>query len=171
MFDGGTIEQANLLAYVNLSDPSDSTSAVTKTIQNGDVFRILAQKLSITLTDELQIRAGAFGITVQDAGAVPAAAVAVISSSPYFGPQRFYLRSTMIAGPVTEGRQGNALYLNISYDFQRTIHARRSGCHERDSSSHLQRRYRLEGTNRQQHNLDNPTTTSKWLIATPQIFP
>lgn len=49
VFDGGTIGAGNLLAYVNLSDPSDSTSAVTKTIQNGDVFRILAQKLSIRL--------------------------------------------------------------------------------------------------------------------------
>lgn len=49
VFDGGTIGAGNLLAYVNLSDPSDSTSAVTKTIQNGDVFRILAQKLSVRL--------------------------------------------------------------------------------------------------------------------------
>lgn len=49
VFDSGTHGAGNLLAYVNLSDPDDSTSAVTKTIQNGDVFRILAQKVSIRL--------------------------------------------------------------------------------------------------------------------------
>lgn len=49
VFDNGTVGSGNLLAYVNLSDPDDSTTAVTKTVNNGDVFRILAQKLSIRL--------------------------------------------------------------------------------------------------------------------------
>ena len=49
IFDSGTHGAGNLLCYVNLSDPNDSTSAVTKTIQNGDVFRILATKLIVRL--------------------------------------------------------------------------------------------------------------------------
>ena len=49
VFDGGTVGAGNLLCYVNLSDPDDSTTAVSKTISNGDVFRILATKLSIRI--------------------------------------------------------------------------------------------------------------------------
>ena len=60
--------------------------------------------------------AGAFGITVQDAGAVPAAAgSAVISSSPYFGPQSVLSAvSTMIAGPLIEGEAGQCLIFGTS---------------------------------------------------------
>ena len=60
--------------------------------------------------------AGAFGITVQDAGAVPAAAgSAVISSSPYFRPQAYLSAvSTMIAGPVIEGEAGQCLIFGTS---------------------------------------------------------
>jgi len=60
--------------------------------------------------------AGAFGITVQDAGAVPAAVgSAVISSSPYFQPQSVLSAvSTMIAGPVTEGEAGQCLIFGTS---------------------------------------------------------
>ena len=49
LFDSGTVGAGNLLAYVNLSDPNNSSTAVTKSIQNGDVFRILATKLSVRL--------------------------------------------------------------------------------------------------------------------------
>tara|TARA_R100001463_G_scaffold91786_1_gene146497 strand:- start:528 stop:959 length:432 start_codon:yes stop_codon:yes gene_type:complete len=49
LFDNATVGQGNLLAYVNLSDPNNASLAVTKTIQNGDVFRILATKLSVRL--------------------------------------------------------------------------------------------------------------------------
>lgn len=60
--------------------------------------------------------AGAFGITVQDAGAVPAATgSSVISSSPYFQPQSVLSAvSTMIAGPVTEGEAGQCLIFGAS---------------------------------------------------------
>ena len=49
VLDSGTHGAGNLLAYTNLSDPNDSNTAVTKVISNGDIFRILAQKLSIRL--------------------------------------------------------------------------------------------------------------------------
>ena len=39
----------NMLAYAELTDPSDFTTALPKTIENGDVFRISAGNLKIRL--------------------------------------------------------------------------------------------------------------------------